>query len=200
MCWVTSRYSLPWNKEFMTSLAQSPLPESPELRSISVFGRAVRYYDVGSGPPLVLIHGIGGDADDWALCLEALASSHRVIALDLLGFGRSDKPHIEYSISGFVEVLGRFLDALDIARATLIGGSLGGWIAAAFALHAPQSVDKLIMVDAAGVWGKMTGLPVDLRVSTVAHMREILQGLFYDKALATDELIEIGIPAAPRAG
>ena len=114
----------------MTSgAAQTPqfaLPPLPELRSATVFGRNIRYYDLGSGPTLALIHGIGGDADDWAFCLHALSTSYRVIALDLLGFGRSDKPLIDYSIAGFVEVLERFLRTLDIERATLIGGSLGG--------------------------------------------------------------------------
>ena len=68
---------------------QFVLPPLPELRSTTVFGRTIRYYDIGSGAPLVLIHGIGGDADEWAFCLGALGASHRVIALDLLGFGRS---------------------------------------------------------------------------------------------------------------
>ncbi len=131
----------------MTSgAAQTPqfaLPPLPELRSVKVFGRNIRYYDFGSGQALVLIHGIGGDADDWAFCLHALSASHRVIALDLLGFGRSDKPLIDYSIAGFVELLERFLRTLDIKRATLIGGSLGGWIAAAFALQFADVVDRL---------------------------------------------------------
>ncbi len=139
---------------------------------------------------LVLIHGIGGDADDWAFCLDALASSHRVIALDLPGFGRSDKPLIDYTIAGFVEMLERFLRNLGIERAALIGHSLGGWIAATYALTFPHRVDKLVLLDAAGVWGNMTALPVDLHVSTLAHLREIFQFLFYDKTLATDALIE----------
>ena len=65
---------------------------------------------------LLLIHGIGGDADEWAFCFEALGKSHRVIALDLLGFGRSDKPLIEYTIAGFVEVHRRFLHSSKIER------------------------------------------------------------------------------------
>jgi len=168
------------------------LPPLPELRSTKIFGQTIRYYDVGSGPTLVLIHGIGGDADDWAFCLDALAASHRVIALDLLGFGRSAKPPMEYTIAGYVEMLGRFLRALGLERATLVGHSLGGWIAAAFALQSPQAVDKLVLVDSAGVWGEMTALPVDLHVSTLAHMREIFQFLFYDQRLASDSLIEFG--------
>lgn len=172
------------------STIQFALPPLPPLLSTKIFGQTIRYYDVGSGTPLVLIHGIGGDADDWAFCLQALASSHRVIALDLLGFGRSDKPYLDYSIAVFVEGLERFLHSLDINRASLAGHSLGGWIAASFALRSPETVDKLVLVDSAGVWGDMRELPIDLRVSTLAHMREIFQHLFYDKTLVSEALIE----------
>ncbi|MFZ0792386.1 MAG: alpha/beta fold hydrolase [Candidatus Korobacteraceae bacterium] len=161
------------------------------MRSTAVFGRNIRYYDTGSGPTMALIHGIGGDADDWAFCLRPLSASHRVIALDLLGFGRSDKPVIDYSIAGFVKVLERFFRTLDIERATLIGGSLGGWIAAAFALQFPDMVDKLVLVDSAGVAEGAAELPVDLHLSTHAHMREVFEQLFYDKTLATDDLVDL---------
>ena len=171
--------------------SQFVLPPLPELRSNAVFGRTIRYYDLGSGPALVLIHGIGGDADDWAFCLQSLSSSHRVVALDMLGFGRSDKPFMAYCIEVFVEVLEAFLRKLHIERATLIGGSLGGWIAAAYALRFPEAVDKLILVDSAGVWGNTPELPIDLHVSTRRHMREIFELLFYDKTLATDLLIDL---------
>jgi len=177
-----------------SSPLQSPqfsLPALPPLLSTHVFGCTIRYYDVGSGPPLVLLHGLGGDADDWAFCLEALSASYRVIAPDLLGFGRSGKPHIDYTISGFVEVLEHFLRGLNIERTTLLGHSLGGWVAATFALRFPEAVHKLVLVDAAGVWGEMTELPVNLRVSTLAHMREVFEHLFYDKTLASDALIEM---------
>lgn len=168
------------------------LPPLPELRATSFFGRTIRYYDIGSGPPLVLIHGIGGDADEWVFCFEALSAAHRVIALELLGFGRSDKPPIEYSIAVFVEVLEHFLSALKIPRASLLGSSLGGWIAAAFALRFPERVDKLILVDAAGVWAAgTTGLPVDLRVSTRAHIRHVMEHVVHDKSLVTNELVDL---------
>ena len=75
------------------------LPPLPELRETRVFGRRICYYDVGSGMPLVLIHGVGGDADQWAFCMPALAASLRVIAIDLPGFGRSDKPQMDYRIA-----------------------------------------------------------------------------------------------------
>lgn len=170
---------------------QSVLPSLPELRTTSYFGRSIRYYDVGSGPPLVLIHGIGGDADEWAFCLESFSAAHRVMALDLLGFGRSDKPFIAYSIEVFVEVLEAFLRKLNVSQPNLVGASLGGWIAAAYALRFPQAVNKLVLVDAAGVWGDTNELPVDLHVSTRRHMREVVELIFYDKTLATDALIDL---------
>jgi pimeloyl-ACP methyl ester carboxylesterase len=166
-------------------------PPLPKLLTATVFGRSIRYYDVGSGPPLLLIHGIGGDADEWAFCFEPFSQTHRVIALDLLGFGRSDKPSIDYTITGFVEVVEEFLRGLKIERAAVLGESLGGWIASALALKSPKTVEKLILVDAAGVWGDVAGLPIDVRVSTRAHLRDVFRLLFYDKGLATDLLIDM---------
>ena len=178
------------------SSGQSPssqlvFPPLPELRSTKVFGQTIKYYDVGSGPPLLLIHGIGGDADEWAFCFEPFSQSHRVIALDLLGFGRSDKPLIEYRIAGFVEVVEEFLRALKIDRTAVLGESLGGWIASAFALKCPECVERLVLVDAAGVWGDISTLPIDLRVSTRAHLRDVFRLVFHDKRLATDALINM---------
>jgi len=167
------------------------LPALPELRAQKVFGRNIRYYDTGRGPPLVLVHGVGGDADQWAFCLEALAASHRVIAVDLLGFGRSDKPSIDYRIAGYVELLDRFLTKLDIGRASLLGHSLGGWITASFALAFPERVETLILTDAAGIDEAAAAIPVDLNVSTLANMRAVFHAMFYDPALVKDDLVEL---------
>ena len=171
-------------------------PALPELRSTTVFSQTIRYYDVGSGPPLLLIHGIGGDADEWAFCFGALGKTHRVIALDLLGFGRSDKPLIEYHIAGFVEVIERFLQKLKITSAAILGESLGGWIAAAFALKFPHIVDRLILVDAAGVWGDIQQLPIDVRVSTRAHLQQVFRLVFHDKRMASESTGRHGLSTA----
>jgi pimeloyl-ACP methyl ester carboxylesterase len=166
-------------------------PPLPELRSTTVLSSTLRYYDVGSGPPLLLIHGLGGDADEWAFCFQPFSRFYRVIALDLLGFGRSDKPRIRYTIATFVEQVHGFLRGLEIERATLVGNSLGGWIAASWALRFPETVDKLVLVDSAGAWGDATPLPVDLRVSTQRRLRDLFKLLFYDQSLATDELANL---------
>ena len=163
----------------------------PQLRETTVFSRKIFYYDTVQGPPLVLVHGVGGDADQWVFCFDALAAAHRVIALDLLGFGRSDKPPIDYRIAGFVEVLDRFLANVGIARAHFLGHSLGGWIVAAFALRFPERVDKLVLNDAAGIDEGACALPVDLKISTRANLRTAFEGMFHDKALVTDELVDL---------
>ncbi len=96
------------------------LPPLPELRNTTVFGQKIYYFDLGDGPPLILIHGVGGDADEWIFCMKQLSFSNRVIAIDLLGFGRSDKPIIHYTVDVFVEVLEHFLNALKMERASLL--------------------------------------------------------------------------------
>jgi pimeloyl-ACP methyl ester carboxylesterase len=178
----------------MTTASPTPqfvLPPLPELQNTTVFGRKICYYDIGSGPTLVLVHGLGGDADQWAFCFEALSATHRVIALELLGFGRSDKPDITYTIAGFVEMLDGFLRALDIKRASLLGHSLGGWIVAAFALQFPDQVDRLILNDACGMDSGAIKPPVDLNISTRANMRAMLETMFFNKAMVTDGLVDL---------
>jgi 2-hydroxy-6-oxonona-2,4-dienedioate hydrolase len=167
------------------------MPPLPELHSTIVFGQKICYYELGAGPPLVLIHGLGGDADEWIFCMKELSSSNRVVVIDLPGFGRSDKPMIHYSIDGFVEMLERFLSALAIERASLVGSSLGGWVAAAFALKFAERTERLILVDAAGMQSEAPELPIDLRVSTHQHMRDVLSMMFYDQTFVTEELVDL---------
>lgn len=135
----------------------------PERRTASVFGQHIAYFEAGSGPTVVLLHGLGSSADrDWGACIEALAAHHHVLAPDQLGFGASDKPLIEFGIQTWVDMLGEFLRVKQVKDFTLAGESLGGWIAAlytlqslgpaptagpAFALPPPR---RLILVDAAG--------------------------------------------------
>jgi pimeloyl-ACP methyl ester carboxylesterase len=175
----------------LSSQPKFALPPLPELQSVTVFGRKICYYDIGSGPTLVLVHGLGGDADQWAYCFKDLSANHRVVALELLGFGRSDKPTITYRVAGFVEVLEGFLTALGIERASFLGHSLGGWIVATFALQFPDKVDKLILNDACGMDSGASKPPVDLNISTHENMRKMLESMFYDNSVVTNELVDL---------
>jgi triacylglycerol lipase len=107
------------------------------VKTALVFGQKIVYYDLGSGPPVVLLHGLASQAMfDWAEVIMPLSQSHRVIALDQIGFGQSDKPVVDYSIQTFVDFLGEFLRTIGVRQFALAGESLGGWIAASYTIQA----------------------------------------------------------------
>jgi 2-hydroxy-6-oxonona-2,4-dienedioate hydrolase len=123
---------------------------APVDKVASVYGAKVHYVDAGTGSPVVLLHGLADDIGVWESVIPALAAKHRVIALDQIGFGRSDKPLLSYRVTTFVDFLDGFLNELKIDRASVVGNSLGGWVAADFALAHPDRVDRLVLCDAAG--------------------------------------------------
>lgn len=105
----------------------------PPRRAVDLFGQRIEYYDVGSGPNLVLLHGLATSAQiDWGACINRLAKHYRVLAPDQLGFGASAKPMITYGIQTWVDFLGEFLRVGKVQNFTLAGESLGGWIGALY--------------------------------------------------------------------
>jgi len=128
------------------------------------------YFDVGAGPPLVLVHGLGGNATHWELVAGALAEQHRVVALDLVGCGWSAKPDRDYSVALLRHHLLQFCDDHDLAGATLVGHSLGGAVCAAAALRRPGHFRSLALVCPAGL------VPTQrlLRLATTAVLRRRL--------------------------
>lgn len=117
---------------------------------VTVYGAKIHYIEAGTGASVILIHGLADDASIWDSVIPALSAKFRVIALDQIGFGRSDKPLLNYRVSTFVDFLDGFMTELKIERASLIGNSLGGWVAAAYALEQPERVERLVLSDAAG--------------------------------------------------
>jgi 2-hydroxy-6-oxonona-2,4-dienedioate hydrolase len=114
------------------------------------FEETICYYDRGRGAPLVLIHGMFGDFLDWEPVLEPLSESHRVIAVDLPGFGGSSKPRRDYSGQFFVATLHELFRQLEIEKPMLAGNSFGGQIAMLYTLAHPESVAKLVLVNSGG--------------------------------------------------
>ena len=98
------------------------------------------YRMAGRGPALLLIHGIGDSSSSWAPLIPALAEHYTVLAPDLLGHGDSDKPRADYSVGGFANGMRDLLEILGIERATVVGHSLGGGVAAQFAYQYPRAV------------------------------------------------------------
>lgn len=177
-------------------------PSMPPEKMVSVYGQSVHYYEAGQGPNVIFLHGLGGEASNWAANIGPLSEKYHVYALDQVGFGRSDKPFIEYKIETFVEFLQAFMQALNIPKATLVGNSLGGWIAADFAARHPAMVDKLVLVDAAGLSpeGGAMRLPVDLNPASLAGTRKILEFIVFNKQWVTDDLVRLAFERRMKSG
>lgn len=107
----------------------------------------VHYEVFGRGKPILLLHGWLGSWRYWMPTMESLADTYRTYALDFWGFGDSDKPGNLYRIDDYVRQVSDFLDGLGIAKASLVGHSLGGVVALRTTLELPQRVDKLVLVD-----------------------------------------------------
>ena len=132
--------------------------------SVSLHGRDVAYVSGGDGPPLLLIHGIGGDWRTWEPVLEGLAQHHRVVAVDLPGHGGSAKGAGDYSLGALASALRDLCGALGIDRATVVGHSLGGGVAMQFSYQFPERCERLVLVSSGGL-GPDVGLP--LRMATL---------------------------------
>src|SRR5438093_869653 len=118
----------------LVGAAQSQSAATPQegLKQVEVFGQKIYYREAGSGPAVVLLHGLGVDLTTWALTVPALASRFHVYALDQVGFGQSDKPQINYRVATLVDFLDGFYKKVGLTKASLVGNSLGGWTALAF--------------------------------------------------------------------
>jgi len=120
-------------------------------RVINLDGDRVAYRIAGKGPVLLLVHGMAGSSMTWRHVIPALAQRYTVLAPDLLGHGRSDKPRGEYSLSAHVNTLRGLLDALGLQRATVVGQSLGGGVAMQLAYEFPERCQRLVLVNSGGL-------------------------------------------------
>ena len=122
-------------------------------RRVLVEGREVNTIDTGGNdrPVLVFVHGLSGTWQNWLLNIPAFMGSHRVIALDLPGFGESPMPREKISIKGYARILDGLLGALGVDSAVVVGNSMGGFVAAELALAFPARVERLVLVSAAGL-------------------------------------------------
>lgn len=117
----------------------------------------IRYLESGnSGNDLVLIHGLGASAERWEYVIPFFNKHFRVIVPDLIGFGSSDKPLVDYTIDFFSEFLKKFMDKLEISNPIIIGSSLGGQITAEYTAKNNNSVQKLILVSPSGIMKNST--------------------------------------------
>jgi pimeloyl-ACP methyl ester carboxylesterase len=120
-------------------------------RWVTIDGRRVNVIELGSGPPVVFIHGLSGSWQNWLEQLPVFARDHRVLTFDLPGFGASQMPREKITIRGY----GRFVDALlgelGVSSAAVVGNSMGGFIGIELAIRFPERVERLVLVSAAGL-------------------------------------------------
>ena len=187
-----------------------------EDRYISVGGIKTRYWQAGSqGSPVILLHGIGCSVLDWQANMAVFAERHRVFAIDMLGFGRTDKPSGEtYTVPRLARFALDFLSAQAIPRAHVAGFSLGGRIALECALMAPDRVASLLLAAPAGI--ERRGVLIHFRLASIpwvgemlmrpnrVRMRAFWQLAFADPSFVTAEFLEpkvdlAGLPGAQAA-
>src|SRR3989449_71460 len=164
----------------------------PADKTITVFGQSIHYFDMGAGPVVVLLHGLGSRKEDWLPVLEPMAQKYRLLVPDQIGFGRSDKPLLDYSIQTYVDFLNEFLRQLKVEKASLVGESLGGWIAGLYVVEIGGGahlipVEKLVLVDAAGL--KQDKPIPDLNPSSLAAMRGMMEAVFYDTSWLSEDAL-----------
>ncbi|NWK97470.1 alpha/beta hydrolase [Sphingobium lactosutens] len=164
---------------------------------VDAAGIRTRYIQAGpdTAPTVIFLHGTGGHAEAFLRNLDAHAAHFNVLLVDYLGHGWTDKPAIDYEIPDYVKHLADFMDAVGVKSASLCGESMGGWIAAAFAIAHPARVDRLILNTMGGstMNATVSQTVIDKTMAAVedpaAHVRARLEWLMADPKVVTDDLV-----------
>lgn len=187
------------------------MSQNPEIaKAIQTGGFVTNYHDVGSGAPVLLIHGSGPGVSAWAnwrLLLPVLAQTRRVIAPDMRGFGFTERPanpadSSAYTMAAWVQQAVGLLDALNIEQTDLVGNSFGGALALALAIAHPKRVRRLVLMGSVGVPFEITpGLDAVWGYTpSFDAMRSLLDIFAFSRALVTDELAQLRYQASIQPG
>ncbi len=179
-------------------LTQTPIDQYVQVGTVKT-----RYWEAGQGRrTLILLHGAGGSAEFWYYNLPALARKHRVIAIDMVGSGRSDKPSASYSLTYQAEFIRDFMVAMSIGSAVLVGHSMSGAAVLHLARIAPEKIEKLVLVGSFGLGREVAfsvrfaTLPLAVRSlkPSLAVMRSMLRQNVFDVDTIPHEWIELRQP------
>ncbi len=174
---------------------------SAASKDVTVLGFKLHYLEAGRGAPVVLLHGLGGDASRWAPNIDPLAKDFHVFALDQIGFGDSDKPLANYHTGMLAEFLVGFLKAVGVPKASLVGNSMGAGVALYAAAKFPQVVDGIVLADGGGFRASAPGSAAPPSPEAIhrrqiqnsvtrEETREFFRILFHDKTLVTDKMVD----------
>lgn len=170
-----------------------------EHRFVTVAGIRTHYVVAGSGPPVLLLHGLSANLMAWCRNIGPLAERHTVYALDLPGRGDSDKPDIDYSVPTGARFIREFMDTMGIRSGTLVGSSMGGILALRAAVDFPDRVDKLVLVAPAGLGRGMAWYVRALSLPLVGEVLEhpttrgtlaSLRSILFDDGLIQNGLVQ----------
>ena len=188
---------IPWNSQPLDEWAAKHAPGN----FVELDGLSTHYLEKGSGEPIILLHGFFFDHNMWNASIDELAEKYKVYAIDLWGFGYSTRKPLDYGYPLYTEQLHKFMDALDIQKASLIGQSMGGGTIINFTVSNRERVNKIVFVSAAGMPNQ---LPLMGRISNLPGVGEFMYGMksdfirkftlgnnfLYNKNLLTDEYYE----------
>jgi pimeloyl-ACP methyl ester carboxylesterase len=147
----------------------------PPLESVQIHGHELCFRRAGSGPALLLVHGIAGSSKTWAGVIPLLARDHTVIAPDLIGHGKSDKPPGDYSLGAQASALRDLLSVLGIDSVTVVGQSFGGGVAMQFCYQYPENCDRLVLVGSGGLGREVSLI---LRLLTLPGVEYVFPVIF----------------------
>ncbi len=189
-----------FNENFAVAAAEAATQAVSEPEIVEAAGWRLNYLRAGPGPgaeesagaPIVLVHGFGGDLNNWLFNQPDLAQSHQVIALDLPGHGRSGKDVGAGDLGVLSEALGAFLDALGIGRAHLCGHSLGGAVVLALALRRPETAASLTLISSAGLGPEINGSYIDgfIAAGRRKEMKAVVALLFAAPDAVSRDMVE----------
>jgi 4,5:9,10-diseco-3-hydroxy-5,9,17-trioxoandrosta-1(10),2-diene-4-oate hydrolase len=176
--------------------------QKPQDQYVRVGNINTRYWVEGDkGSTVVLVHGLGGSVENWVHNISTLGQYHRVYAVDLVGFGRSDKTPLTRDLNVLVKFIKDFMETQRIEKASLVGNSLGGGLVLRIAIGFPSKVEKLVLVNNAGMGREVI---LDLKLCSLPIVGELLsrpsrkgiarlwRKIVFDSSLITDEFVEEG--------
>lgn len=147
---------------------------SLRVQFVDVHGHRRAFVKCGHGPALLLLHGVACDHTTWDRVIRPLARNHTVIAPDLLGHGRSDKPRGDYSVGAFANGMRDLLSLMEIDRATVVGHSFGGGVAMQFAYQFPELTERLVLVAPGGLGREVSPL---IRMAAMPGFHQLMGAL-----------------------
>ncbi len=147
------------------------MPKAVEVQYLTIHGHERAFVKVGTGPALLLLHGLGCDHTTWLPVLAALSRRYTVIAPDLLGHGRSAKPRADYSVGGYANGMRDLLTVLGVDKVTVVGHSFGGGVAMQFAYQFPERTERLVLVAPGGLGPEVT---MAIRAVTMPGFHQVM--------------------------